>query len=215
MLQILRPIYSHQVESPQNGIIIVGVGQNKLVLELGANPIIPLDRALDIGELVGVPSARPEENVDAVPSGGVVLERMLNLLEAVGGVVQKSALLSPARVVVQSLKNDAVNINSVASVGELLVKATIVVLGEVDGDVESDAGESLLKGLLEGVLLVCLVSAVPNGDNIAFLQSGLVDLIKASSLVLDLVVKAQDLVIAKDAPGEEASGQKISQHVED
>lgn len=171
----------HKVELPQDGVIIVGVGQDQLVLELGLEEVL-VRRERGIRELVRVPEQAPREDVDAVVAGGAagVLEGRVDLVEAEGRVVEQGALVGPARVVVQRLQDDAVDVDVV--VRELVVEVAVVVLGQVDGDVERHARELGLEGGLEGVLLRRLVAAVPAGHDAALGQGGLVDLVERAAL---------------------------------
>lgn len=173
----------HEVESEEDGIVVVGVGQDELVLELRAKPVVPLDGGLATRKLLAVPGVEPGDDEHAVVGRGAVgLELGQDRVMAKGRVVEEGILGTPAGVVVQGLEDDAVDEDVVG--GDLVVEVAVVVLGEVDSDVEGHAGELGLKGSLQAVLLGELVTSVPEGDDTALGESGLVDLVEGTGLDL-------------------------------
>lgn len=178
-----RLFYLHQGKGEEDGVVVVGICQDELVLELWAEPVLPLDRGLDTRKLGRVPHTSPGNDEHAIVRGGIVgLELGLDLIEAERGVFQECILGCPAREVVQSLDDDAVDVDIVG--GNLLVHTCVVVLGEVDGDVEGHAGETLLEVCLQRVLRIALITAVPECDHAALGESSLVDLVERAVLGL-------------------------------
>lgn len=118
---------SHEVEGVENGIIVVGVGEDQLVLELGLQEVCELLRA--ILNVVGVPHVQPVDDVEAGVRAIRVLEVVVYLVPAGRLVGEEDALRLPARVVVQGLEDDAVDIHVIG--GDLTVNVAIVVLGDV------------------------------------------------------------------------------------
>lgn len=110
--------------------VIVGVGQNKLVLELGAEEVLVLLGA--VGDVFRVPDVGPAEDVQAGEEAIVVLVVVVDLLPSQGLVGQQSTLGLPARVVVQGLQDDAVDVDVVG--GKLTVELQT-------GELEFNSGE--------------------------------------------------------------------------
>lgn len=73
------------------------------------------------------------------------------------------------------LEDDTVNVD--IALGQLLVNVAVDIFGDVDSNIECHAREALLERRLEGILLVLLVTAVPEGDNATLGKCGLVNLI--------------------------------------
>ena len=57
--------YSHEVKAEQDGVVIVGIRENNLVLELGAHPVLPLNR-FKVRKLIRPPLADPGNDGHAV-----------------------------------------------------------------------------------------------------------------------------------------------------
>lgn len=97
--------------------IVVGVGQHELVLELGLEEVLVLLRP--VGHVAAVPDVGPAEDADAGVVALLVLVLVVDLVPAERLVGQQRALRLPARVVVQGLQDDAVDVQAVG--GELAV----------------------------------------------------------------------------------------------
>lgn len=97
-----------QVERIQHGVVVIGEGEDELVLELGFQEVRELDRAGAVHE-VGVPYGCPVENQEAVVEPVLVSEGLKDLVEAERLVGKQHALGLPAREVVECLQCDAVD----------------------------------------------------------------------------------------------------------
>src|SRR6478752_5186641 len=100
----------HEIKGEKNRVV-VGVSQDELVLKLRSKPIGVLCGCLNTAKLLCVPCIGPEEDIHSIPIRRAILESMIDLIKALGGVVEQSALLSPARVIVQGLQDHAVDVN--------------------------------------------------------------------------------------------------------
>lgn len=78
-----------------------------------------------------------------------------------------------------------------------------MVLGQVDGDIEGHARESLLECLLQITPLVLLITSMPKCDGATLLESDLVDLVHAASLILGSRLEAEGLVVGGSLRGQE------------
>lgn len=111
--QLLKPLVAlllhDEVEGEEHRIVVVGVRQNQLVLELGTQVVVELLGS--IRDVVGVPHVGPVEDVEAVVVAVSVAEVLVDGLPAQRLVRQQSALRLPARVVVQRLKRNAVDVH--------------------------------------------------------------------------------------------------------
>lgn len=175
--------YLHQSKGEEDGVIVIGIRQDELVLELRTEPVLPLDRSLDTRKLGRVPQTSPGNDEHAIVRGGIVgLERGLDLVETERGIFQECVFRSPAGEIVESLDDNTVDVDIVGS--DLLVHTRVVVLGEVDSDVEGHAGEPLLEVGLQCILRVAFITTVPECDDAALGESGLVDLVERAVLGL-------------------------------
>lgn len=140
--------------------------------------------------------------MSAVPGGSLVPERRPNCLKSKGGIVQKSALLSPSRIVVEGLKDNTIDIDGMLSCSELSVDARVEIFGEVHADIEEHARELFLKGVLQFVLTVILISSMPTSNDTTLRDCGMVDLLERSGLGLETVVEAKNLIVGYGAHSE-------------
>lgn len=97
--------------------VVVGVGEDELVFELGLEVVGVLLGA--VGDVLAVPDVGPAEDADAGEVALRVFVLVVDLIPAEGLVGQEGALGLPARVVVERLEDDAVDIQTVR--GELAV----------------------------------------------------------------------------------------------
>lgn len=136
---------SRQVEGKKNSIVVVGMCEDQLVLELRLQVIRILHRP--VLQLVCIPDITPTEYNNSVPSPPGVAEFRVDFVEVQRFISQECALLIPTRIVVNGLEDDTVNVD--IALYQLLVDVTVVILGYVDSDVECHAGESFLEGRLQ------------------------------------------------------------------
>lgn len=120
----------------------------------------------------------PGDDEESSVGGICILELGVDIVKVEWRIVEQSALLLPARVVVQRLEDDAVDVDVV--VCELQIDVGVVVLGKVDGEVERHFGEARLEGRLEGVLLRLFIAAMPKRHNATLGDSCCVDFVEAA-----------------------------------
>lgn len=190
---------SREVECKKHGVIIIGIREDQFVLEFRLQKVRVLHRT--ICHLVCIPNIAPAEDNDGIPSPPGIAEIRVDLVEVERLVTQQSALLIPARIVVDGLEDDTINVD--VALGQLLVDVAVDVFGDVDSNVECHAGEALLEGRLQSILLVRLVTAVPEGDNATLGKCSLVNLIQGSSLDLGRDRKLQESVVSGRRSGQD------------
>lgn len=194
------------MKGPEHGIVVVGVRQDNLALELGLQKVVKLLDRQPV-RLCRVRHDPPGDVKHAVPSSrGRVLGLCGDAVEALRFVVEERPLLGPARVVVQGLQDDAVGRHG-APLGQLLVQARIVILGHVDRHVERHSWEARLKRCLGRVLLCFLITAVPDCHNSSLCQRGLVQLFQRSRLRLRFGLESKQPITTLDCTSKEYGGE--------
>ncbi|KAG5973585.1 hypothetical protein E4U55_000389 [Claviceps digitariae] len=173
----------HEIKGEKNGVIIIGIHQDKLVLPLG--PEKRFERVKrHVGQLGRAADTTPGYDGQDVPGrGDGVLEGWVNVVEAQACVVQQTSLSVLAGVVVKRLLDDAVDVDVLG--GDLLVDSPVVVLGQVDG-------------VFEKVHLAALIAAVPAGHDAAFFYGSIVDLIQCAAFDDGLGLEGEGLVHDED-----------------
>lgn len=151
-----RVLGSHQIEGEENGVVVVGIGKNKLILELRFQVVCEFFRGGGVVHIVGVPDVGPAVDEETGVGTVRILEVAKHMLPAGGLIREQSSLRLPSGVVVQRLEYYAIHIQIVRS--DLPIKVDIVVLRKVDGKVQRHAWEACFKGLLEAILLMHLIS---------------------------------------------------------
>lgn len=112
------------------------------------------------------------------------------------------------------LEDNTVNVD--ITIDQLLVDVAVNILGDVDSDVECHARESFLEGCFQGILLVRLVTTVPEGDYTAFGECSLVDVIQGTSLDFRGCMELQKSVVSGHGRSQKAGrGDNLGQnHIE-